>query len=460
MKIRTNTKAQGSVLMVTLLTAFIFCIALASYLSMVSSQNQSVMRSLTWNSAIPVVEAGIEEALTQVYFNGITNLTANGWTFGSDGFYHKTRDLGNGYSYNVLIKALPQPVIDCVASVPAPANFASYYSTPFGMILGGVTGQPSSTVATVKRRVQVVAKRQTPFTYAMLAKGQVDLKGNGIATDSFDSADPLYSTLGKYDPAKNKANGDIATNQGLVNSINSGNADIMGHVHTGPNGTISIGPNGSVGDKAWISSGQNGIEPGFSSDDSNIDIPGIALPFTSGYSTPVGGGWPILIPTNVYTYILGSGNYQLSSFSGKVLVTGNAVLVVTTSFTFNGQDSITIAPGASLKVYVQAASASLGGNGVINNNGDALAFQYYGLNSNTSVDFGANAAFTGVVYAPNADFSLGGGGNNTYDFVGASVTKSVTMNGHFHFHYDENIARRAPIGEYVVFSWNELNPYN
>jgi len=459
MKIRTNTKPQGSILMVTLLTAFIFCIALASYLSMVSNQNQSVMRSLSWNTAIPVVEAGIEEALTQIYYNGITNLSANGWTYGIDTYYHKTRDLGGGYSYDVWVKPLVQPIIDCVGSAPAPVNFASYYSTPFGMILGGVTGQ-STTVSTSRRKVEVMAKRQTPFTFAMLAKGQIDLKGNNIASDSFDSADPLYSTGGKYDPAKNKANGDIATNDGVVNSINVANADIMGHVHTGPNGTIAIGPQGTVGDKAWVTSGQNGVETGWVSDDSNVDIPSIGLPFTSGYSTPGGGGWPIVNPTNNYNYILGSGNYQLGSFSGKVLVTGNAVLVVTTTFSFSGQDSITIAPGATLKVYVQAASASLGGNGVINNNGDALAFQYYGLDSNTSVSFNGNAAFTGVIYAPNADFSLGGGGNNTYDFVGASVTKTVTMNGHFHFHYDENIARRAPIGAYVVFSWNELNPNN
>ena len=46
----------------------------------------------------------------------------------------------------------------------------------------------------------------------------------------------------------------------------------------------------------------------------------------------------------------------------------------------------------------------------------------------------------GTIYAPHADFTLGGGGKDTIDFVGSSVTKTVKMNGHYKFHYDENLA--------------------
>ena len=90
--------------------------------------------------------------------------------------------------------------------------------------------------------------------------------------------------------------------------------------------------------------------------------------------------------------------------------------------------------------------------------GNAISFVYYGLKSNTSLKFSGNAAFTGVIYAPYADFTLGGGGNDTYDFVGASVSKTATLNGHFNFHYDESLAARFPIKRYVVYSWNELDP--
>jgi hypothetical protein len=37
-----------------------------------------------------------------------------------------------------------------------------------------------------------------------------------------------------------------------------------------------------------------------------------------------------------------------------------------------------------------------------------------------------------------------GGGSDTWDFIGAVVTKSVTLNGHFDFHFDENLARIGP----------------
>jgi hypothetical protein len=69
-----------------------------------------------------------------------------------------------------------------------------------------------------------------------------------INTDSFDSGNPSYSTGRRYDPAKRKDNGDVASNLDILNSINIGSANIMGHVSTGPGGTVAIGPNGSVGD--------------------------------------------------------------------------------------------------------------------------------------------------------------------------------------------------------------------
>ena len=80
MKIKTNKQPQGSALLVTMLTAFIVGMALASYLTLVSNQSISVLRSQAWNSAIPITEAGIEEALTQIQYHGITNLSADGWT--------------------------------------------------------------------------------------------------------------------------------------------------------------------------------------------------------------------------------------------------------------------------------------------------------------------------------------------------------------------------------------------
>jgi hypothetical protein len=115
-------------------------------------------------------------------------------------------------------------------------------------------------------------------------------------------------------------------------------------------------------------------------------------------------------------------------------------------------------PDASLQIYCAGASASIGGNGVFNLGGFATNFAYYGLPSNTAVDFGGNGEFIGTIYAPNADFTLNGGGANGIDFVGASISKTVTMNGKFNFHYDEALDKYGPTGRFVITTWNEMSP--
>ena len=62
----SNRSKNGSVLMISLLTLAIVAMGLAGYLVIIANQNRSVMQSLQWNSAIPISEAGIEEALAQL----------------------------------------------------------------------------------------------------------------------------------------------------------------------------------------------------------------------------------------------------------------------------------------------------------------------------------------------------------------------------------------------------------
>jgi hypothetical protein len=261
-----------------------------------------------------------------------------------------------------------------------------------------------------------------------------------------------------YDATKRKSNGDIATNSGIIDSLNVGNANIYGRVSTGPGGSIAVGDNGSVGDAAWHAAGSLGIQPGRSRDDMNISFPPVEAPFTVGLP-PVGA---TVNGTN-YSYVLTSGDYSLSSIrlsnagNNRILVTGDARLYVDGDISITGRDAgIFIGPNASLKVYAAGASTSIGGIGVVNESGVAENYQYYGLPSNKSVSFSGNAAYVGTIYAPDADLILGGGGNNTYDFVGASVSNTVKMNGHFNFHYDEALANLNNVGKYLISSWDEI----
>src|ERR1044071_9023874 len=122
MKIPLSNESQGSVLLVTLLTSVIIGIGLASYLTLVSSQNYSTMRSLAWNTATPLAEAGIEEALT--HLNDDSNLTANYWTsqlINGKTVYKKRRDFGTGGFFSVTISnAETAPVIFAQGTTRAP----------------------------------------------------------------------------------------------------------------------------------------------------------------------------------------------------------------------------------------------------------------------------------------------------------------------------------------------------
>jgi hypothetical protein len=304
----------------------------------------------------------------------------------------------------------------------------------------------------ISRTVRVTAVRESVFMKAMVAKGQIDLSGNNVKTDSFDSSNPAYSTNGQYDSAKAKDKGDVATTSGLLNSLSVGNADIWGCVLTGLGGSTSVGANGSVGSKAWHQAGKKGIEPGFSRDDMNMSFPDVAVPFEDNYRVPAGD--PLTISASGNWKVIGDLTQSLvvkSNVQAIVLVTGNINLS-------GNNDKIEIQPGGSLRLYVAGEKAAIKGQGVMNQSGNAANFYYFGLPGNKSLALAGNAAFVGGIYAPNAAFSLGGGGNDTKDFIGASVTDTVKMNGHFNFHYDENLGRVGPDRRYILTSWNEIAP--
>lgn len=433
---------RGSILTLILVVIILIGITLGSYLKLVSNQNQAIVRSQLWNAAIPLAEAGIEEAMAHLNKN-LTNRNTDGWTAEGTNVVRE-RTVGQD-KYRVMIsKDLDPPVI---------------------VSEGYVWMQNKGKFIENSRKIRVTTTNDGLFSKAMVAKGTIDLRGNDITSNSFDSSDPKYSTGGMYDSTKTKDNGDIATNSSLTNSLSIGNADIWGKVSTGPGGSIDIGPNGAVGDKAWHALKKNGVKDGWSSDDMNVQFPDVKAPFSSGF-TPGAGK---VNDTN-YTYALSDGNYELSalSMSGDeaMIVTGNATLLVKGDVDIKGKAMIYIAPGATLQVYVAGSSASFGGNGVANPGGKAQNFGYWGLSSNTEVTMHGNGGFVGTIYAPQAALTLGGGGKDkekdddegaklAADFVGSSVTATVKMAGHFNFHYDEALAKFGPRRGYTITSWGE-----
>ena len=433
MKTQENRSApqSGSVLVICLILAVILGMTLGSYLLWVRSQSVMTTQSHAWNSALTIAEAGVEEAMAHINtkFGTNNNLAANNWGGANGGPYGPvSRTLasssGTNGSYRTMIVR------------EAGSGFPVIYSTGYTIV--PVVGVP------INRVVEAMTATAPAFAGAMAALDNITFKGNDVKVDSYDSMDPNHSTNGMYDAAKRKAGGDVASSYGFVDV---GNANVNGKVRTGPNGSYGTGPMGWAGDLNWTGPG---IQPGWYANDFNADFPDAALP--EGYSglAPVGAG------TN--TYVLGSFDYtingKLSLRTGDhILVTGNARLYVTDDILMQGQASITIEPGASLKVYGGGENSTFTS---VNTAGNANTFAYYGLPTNKSLVWSGNAQYVGTVYAPQATFELGGGGSNTMDYQGACVVKAVTLNGKFNFHYDEALQRRGPMAGYRIRTWREL----
>ena len=424
MKLKLSFKDKYSnragTLMVTLAVTTLLGLALTTYLKLVTSQNQMVARSQIWNECMPILEAGIEEALTHCQNNYLTNMASNGWQPFS-GTYVKSNVVADGYFLTAISQSVPYVIV----------------SQGFNQMPGGE--------AYISRTVRVTTAPHSVFTGAMVMRNTIRMNGNNISTDSYDSEDDEKSTGGMYDPTKAGDNGDVGSAGGLRNSFSAGNANIKGQVLTAPGGEIRIGPNGTVGSTQWHAAGNTGIQPGWHLVDMNMDFPPVEAPFVSATPPPIGtvGG------TN-YNYVLGGGNYMLPSLSGNVIVQGDATLYVTGDVNFGNSDFLIIEPGAKLQLYVGGAKTTI--NTVVNNSGNAKAFTYFGLESNKELNINGNSTMSAAFYAPNAEINF----NGNIDFYGSLIANDAALNGNAAFHFDEALGRIPPRGAVIITSWNEI----
>lgn len=433
----TPSRRQGNGLIIAVILFGIIGISMASYLSLVRTQNLSVTHSLYWNLALPSAESGIEEAMAHLNKNGNTlnnanfNLSQSGWS-GSNGMYLLNRtNADSSYFVSITSNSMSPTIVSTGYVRLAGMRFANTW---------------------VKRVIQVKTTNSALLVKSLVANLNIDLKGNNVVSDSYDSGNTNYSTNGLYVASRALDHGDLASNSSLTNSISGGNATVYGKVATGPNGSVSIGSSGAVGDRTWVNAGNHGIQGGHRTDDMNVAFPSVDPPFATAAAPPNN----VNISGTNYSLVVGSGNSMIASISlsgnQKILVNGaNAVLYITGDFSMSGQSTLTITAGASLKVYM-GGNASLTGQGIYNLSGSALNCQFYGLPTCTDFKMSGNPDFTGFLYAPNADFTSTG--NSIY--YGSVVCKSAKFTGNASFHYDEALGRVGPSRGAVPIEWKEL----
>jgi hypothetical protein len=427
MRIKLGKSEAGSILVVTVILSALIGSVLCSYLVLISNRNHITMRALAWNSAIPVLEAGIEEALTHLHDDTTPN--ANQWTgelVKGKKIYWKRRDFADGsyvYVTNMNVGSAT-PVIYAAGYVKAPLADNEYISRTVKVT---TTNPPSY------------------FSRAIAANGSIKLSGAAIV-------DGYNSKIGQYSSTNRNATGGVYTDSQQDKAIDVGSAHIYGMAVTGPGGTVSVA-DGSVGDMNQTI----GIQYGWVDNNMNISFQEAATP--AGLTTP---------PTQTRSGV--SNIYYLSENSSKVIykyegdmisnsqnrpivVTGNATLWVTGNFIVNGMGYVYIAPGASLNLYV-GGNGSISGGGVVNDsngNGAGLpgSFSYFGLPTSTSLTYSGQADFVGTIYAPQAAVNISGGSS----VFGAIICDSFTSSGGSGVHYDQGLSGG---GLLTVISWREI----
>ena len=409
-------------------------IALAAVLSLTTQEHRILSRTAAWNAALPVAEAGVEEALSHLRQVDGGPLGVNGWMQSANGSIFLNRHYLNDGRYVTAISAAIPPTIVSLGQVWCPA--ANRY---------------------IDRRVQVTTYIWGSFTKGLVARENVVVSGE-FYSDSFDSSNPDLSKNGQYDPDNHSDNGDIASNLSAPNAIRlDGVVKIYGTVATGPAGTVNIGSSSSIGTAGWIDGGETGIEPDRYSTDMNVSFPDAFVPADADDgSLPPSGK----IDGTTYKYILQDGSdYKLSTLklsgTDKMLVMGNARLVIDKDISLTGESYIQIQPHASLEVYVKAGIVSISGSSVFNQTGYAANFSLYGLPDLTEINITGGGTLIGTFYAPQADLKLAGSGDDPLDFIGAGIVNSVAGRGAYRFHYDEALGK-TEARNLVVSSWKEI----
>lgn len=430
MKIRFVRNCPGNVLLVCAVTLGAVGLVLVTYLQLGSTQQILTARSQSWNAALPVAEAGIEEALTHLNWNRGTNLASQGWT-GQGNRYSKTRQLApNGEAfYTAEISDLGQR---------------------FQITATGYQRLPLATNYVRRTIVATAVRTNLIFTKALIAKKHIRC-GQGTLIDSFDSTDPNYSSNGKYVPSKAKDTASVAATSSKKNAVKVDKTKIYGDGATAPKGNFEFKNGGALGDSAWIKSGKTGAQPGKLSSDFTYEFPLVREPWPKGTGkTPTGGKYK----GTDYQYILTTGHWELgkTDLSKPVIVPTNSQAVLYVTGDFKADQDIIIEQGATLILFMGGHKFEVADKKIAAEDHQALQFQYYGLPSNKEVRIKKKTDIAAVMYAPSAKIKIEGDG----DAVGSFVGKCIHFKHEGQLHYDEGITkRRTLLDVYVLASWRE-----
>jgi hypothetical protein len=496
MKTALPRSNRGAVLIVAMLLAAIIGVSLVSFIKLSNNSLKQAHRTFYSNSAMNLAEVGLEEAISR--FNQIDNVASpadawpSPWVLNATAYNATTspwtpsaRQTFTGYSVG------PNTTAEVKVWVQWYAGDAG--RTPRIVAKSTIT-QPDGSPP-ISKYIEVELRKRGLFTNGLVARQDITWVGQPEA-DSWDSKSPYTSpttdTDGDgivdlydldadgngtnelptaYTSAGNTANVVVGSISG---NIDLAGGEVWGYAKTGEFGNITGGSVHPLGTTT--------NDPTRRTNDFNATFPTPTVPApsfenpisgtissTRTFPNPAGTDTAVTVngvPTYFYRFdageaitLAGSDHVQITAGRNVVFLMTSHAGATAMSVTGTATGGIDIGLGGSLQVYTDG-NISIAGNGsnMANANASASSCIIYGLGTaagTQDISVSGNGQLNACVYAPNASVTLNGGGTNGL-MCGAVVAKSIRMNGHTEFHYDDALGRLTTGNPYGIQKWREL----
>ncbi|MBI5382379.1 MAG: hypothetical protein HZA31_10810 [Opitutae bacterium] len=432
-------RTRGSLLIVAMLLAAVFGIALVSYLRIGQTNMEVANRSFYNNAAVNLAETGLEQAMWSI--NKMVAGAGNAWDGWDTPTVHNARRKWTGTDFGQGTTGQVRVYVSNYDGTGAPTLYSRATITP-------------SRGANIEKWIQVQLRKRSKFANGLVAKDSITFNGNNATVDSWNSdpdKNPATASI-PYSNAVRNDKGSVGSISVSVSAVAINNADIWGYAATGGAPPV-VGNNGSV----LGHDSPSGVK---------VDSARVSTDFTANFD-------PITTPTETASIGAITSDTTLGTTGVNTTITctsvifagsetleirGNVTLIVTDTtkaIEITGNAGINIPSGATLKIYT-AGSLKIAGNGVANSNTQPVTLQIYGTSTSTTstqdIQIAGNGDLKGVVYAPNGDVKVNGNGN----VMGSVVAKNITLTGNATFHYDESLADFDSGSPYGITRWQEL----
>ena len=291
----------------------------------------------------------------------------------------------------------------------------------FDTVIVRSTGEIEGSRTTIELTTIPVYKY--PFKYAMFAKAGIVLDRE-TCTNSYDSDSGTYAGTVLDSLGDIGSNGTITSSQ-LVNFGGGISVATPGGIHLGTGNTFN-GDTTSTADSVEV-------DPITTTELDWARTNSIAQTGMSGAGYTYNNGTKTLTTGSAGTITLTSGVYYFSSI------------------TLGKNSSISLAPGANVRIYV-AGNISLNQGSKINEGGTPSNVIVY--STGASLAFNQGNIFNGAFYGPNAHIQY----DQTTQVYGALVGNTIKLDRYACFHYDRSLGRLSfgTTGEMIAVAWGEV----